>query len=66
MFVDVGENDYCIDVNQIEQMITKKTKAILAPNLMGNLCDWKTIREIADKNNLTVIEDSATIRLVQN
>ena len=26
---------------------------------MGNLCDWKTIREIADKNNLTVIEDSA-------
>ena len=59
VFVDVGENDYCIDVNQIEQMITKKTKAILAPNLMGNLCDWKTIREIADKNNLTVIEDSA-------
>ena len=59
VFVDVGESDYCIDVNQIEQMISKKTKAILAPNLMGNLCDWKTIRNIADKYNLMVIEDSA-------
>ncbi len=59
VFVDVGENDYCIDVNQIEEMISDKTKAILAPNLMGNLCDWKKIREIADKYNLMVIEDSA-------
>ncbi len=59
VFVDVGESDYCIDVSQIEQMITKKTKAILAPNLMGNLCDWNTIRNIADKYNLMVIEDSA-------
>ncbi len=59
VFVDVGESDYCIDVNQIEQMISKKTRAILAPNLMGNLCDWKIIRDIADKYNLMVIEDSA-------
>tara|TARA_Y100000768_G_scaffold296196_1_gene230029 strand:- start:22365 stop:23558 length:1194 start_codon:yes stop_codon:yes gene_type:complete len=59
VFVDVGVNDYCIDVNQIEQMISNKTKAIMAPNLMGNLCDWKIIREIADKYNLMVIEDSA-------
>jgi CDP-6-deoxy-D-xylo-4-hexulose-3-dehydrase len=33
--------------------------AIIAPNLLGNICDWKTIREIADKYNLKVIEDSA-------
>ena len=33
--------------------------AILAPNLMGNLCDWPKIRKIADKYNLIVIEDSA-------
>ena len=32
---------------------------ILAPNLMGNICKWKEIREIADKHNLIVIEDSA-------
>ena len=59
VFVDVGKNNYCIDVNQIESVISKNTVAILAPNLMGNLCDWESIRSIADKYNLTVIEDSA-------
>ena len=46
-------------VNKIEEMITKKTVAILAPNLMGNICNWEKIREIANKYNLIVIEDSA-------
>jgi len=50
---------YCIDVSQIEAQINEKTVAILAPNLMGNLCDWPAIREIADRFNLIVIEDSA-------
>jgi CDP-6-deoxy-D-xylo-4-hexulose-3-dehydrase len=58
-FVDVGENDYCIDVEKIEQMITKKTVAILAPNLLGNLCKWDKISEIAKHYKLKVIEDSA-------
>ena len=43
-------------------MITDKTVAILAPNLMGNLCNWPEIRKIADKYNLIVIEDSADAR----
>jgi CDP-6-deoxy-D-xylo-4-hexulose-3-dehydrase len=59
VFVDVEELTYNIDCSQIEEMITHKTVAILAPNLMGNLCDWPKIREIADKHNLVVIEDSA-------
>jgi CDP-6-deoxy-D-xylo-4-hexulose-3-dehydrase len=59
VFVDVEPLTYCIDVNKIERMISKKTKAILAPNLMGNLCDWPQIKEIADKYNLLLIEDSA-------
>jgi CDP-6-deoxy-D-xylo-4-hexulose-3-dehydrase len=59
VFVDVEPLTYCIDVNQIENQITDKTVAILAPNLMGNICDWKKIRQIADKYNLKVIEDSA-------
>ena len=58
-FVDVEPLSYCIDPNQIEEMITEKTVAILAPNLMGNICDWKKIAEIAKSNNLIVIEDSA-------
>ena len=58
-FVDVEPLSYCIDVSQIEKSINKNTVAIIAPNLLGNICDWKAIREIADKNELIVIEDSA-------
>ena len=59
VFVDVEPLTYCIDVSQIEEQITDKTVAILAPNLMGNLCNWPKIRNIADKHKLIVIEDSA-------
>lgn len=58
-FVDVEPLSYCIDPNQIEEMITDKTVAILAPNLMGNICDWEKISNIAKQYNLVVIEDSA-------
>ena len=40
-------------------MITKKTVGILAPDLLGNICDWQKIRKIADKYGLKVIHDSA-------
>lgn len=59
VFVDIDKLSYTIDISQIETQISDKTVAILAPNLMGNLCDWITIRKIADKYNLIVIEDSA-------
>lgn len=58
-FVDVGVNDFCIDVNKIEEMITNKTVAILAPNLLGNLCKWDEISALAKKYDLQVFEDSA-------
>ena len=58
-FIDVEPLSYCIDANQIENSITDKTVAILAPNLMGNICNWIKIKEIAKKYNLKVIEDSA-------
>ena len=59
VFTDVEPLTYCIDVSQIEELITEKTVAILAPNLLGNLCKWPEIRKIADKYGLIVIEDSA-------
>lgn len=58
-FVDVSPDTYCIDTKLILEKITDKTKAILAPNLIGNVCQWEKLREIADKNNLVLIEDSA-------
>ena len=57
-FVDVTPNTYQIDVDRIEEMITPRTKAILAPNLIGNCPDWDAIRAIADGHGLMVIEDS--------
>lgn len=59
VFVDVGVADYCIDVIKIEEMISPKTVAIVAPNLIGNICQWDKIAEIAKKYNLKIIEDSA-------
>jgi CDP-4-dehydro-6-deoxyglucose reductase, E1 len=58
-FIDVEEGTYNLDANKVEEMITPKTKAMIIPNLIGNLPDWKQLREIADKYNLFVLEDSA-------
>lgn len=58
-FVDVEPGTYCIDTDRIEEQITGKTKAMLVPNLIGNLARWDRIAEIARKYSLKVIEDSA-------
>ena len=59
IFVDCEIDTLQIDVKKIEEKITKKTKALLIPNLIGNLPNWKKIRQIANKHNLLVLEDSA-------
>ena len=58
-FIGVEENKFLSDINQIEKCINKKTAAIMLPNLLGNVLEWKTIYNIAKKYNLKVIEDSA-------
>lgn len=58
-FIDVEEGTYNLDVSKVEAMITSKTKAMIIPNLIGNLPDWKQLREIADKYNIFLLEDSA-------
>jgi CDP-4-dehydro-6-deoxyglucose reductase, E1 len=57
-FVDVTPDTFQIDEEAIEEMIGPRTKAILAPDLIGNSPDWDRIREIADRHDLKVIEDS--------
>ena len=59
IFVDCEIDTLQIDIKKIEEKITKKTKALLIPNLIGNLPNWKKIRQIANKYNLLVLEDSA-------
>jgi CDP-4-dehydro-6-deoxyglucose reductase, E1 len=58
VFVDVEPDTYCVDVDRIDEMVSSKTKAILIPNLIGNVPDWDRIRAIADRHGLAVIEDS--------
>ncbi|HEX4493561.1 MAG TPA: DegT/DnrJ/EryC1/StrS family aminotransferase [Acidimicrobiia bacterium] len=58
VFVDVTVDTFQIDVDAIEVMIGPRTRAILAPNLIGNVPDWDAIRAIADRHGLRVVEDS--------
>ena len=58
-FIGVIEDKFIADVSQIEKCITKKTVAIMLPNLLGNIVDWKKVKFIAKKYNLKIIEDSA-------
>ncbi len=58
-FIGVIEDKFIADVSQIEKCITKKTVAIMLPNLLGNIVDWKKVKFIAKKYNLKLIEDSA-------
>ena len=59
IFVDVKEGTYCIDEDVIENLITKKTRAIVAPHLMGNIVNWEKIYPILKKNKIIIVEDSA-------
>ena len=60
-FVDVGYDTYCIDIDKLEQAINENTSAIIAPDLMGNICEWEKIQEIVIKKNknIKIICDSA-------
>lgn len=59
VFIDVQPGTYNINVDLIEENISEKTKLLMIPNLLGNVADWKKIRQLADKHNLFIIEDSA-------
>ena len=58
IFCDIND-EYLIDINQIPNKISKRTRGILPVHLYGHPADMDQINEIADKNNLFVIEDAA-------
>jgi perosamine synthetase len=59
VIVDVDEQSWCISPQSIKEAITTKTKAIIPVHVYGQPCDMDAIMQIADENDLYVIEDAA-------
>ena len=61
IFVDINENDYCMNPALLESKITSKTKAIIPVHLYGSIADLDAIARIARKHRLHLIEDAAQV-----
>ena len=59
MLVDILQDSWCLDPEQVEAAITPQTKAIVAVHLYGNLCDMDELLAIGERHGIPVIEDSA-------
>lgn len=59
VFVDVDAKTYCINPQAIEDAITPKTKVIIPVHLYGHAANMEQIMQIAEKHNISVIEDNA-------
>ncbi len=59
VFVDSHPDYWCINPQEIEKKITKKTKAIIPVHLYGHPCDMDPIMKIAKRHRLYLIEDCA-------
>jgi perosamine synthetase len=59
VLVDSDPETWCMDVSQIEARITPKTKAIMAVHIYGHPVDMDPLLELAEKQDLHIIEDAA-------
>lgn len=59
VFADVVPGTFCIDPGQLQELLSSKTRAVLVPNLIGNLAPWPALRAFCDAHGLLLIEDSA-------
>ena len=59
VFADIEEEYFCLDPLDVERKITPKTKAIMTVDIFGGVSDFEKLCAIADKHNLSIIEDSA-------
>lgn len=58
VFVDVDPYTFVANIKQVEKAITKKTRALMIPSLMGNIPDMEKLAKLAKKYRLYFIEDS--------
>jgi aminotransferase EvaB len=59
VFVDIREQDFLMDTEQVAAAITPRTKALLPVHLYGQCVDMAPLRELADRHGLVILEDCA-------
>lgn len=59
VFCDIRRDDFTMDPEKIESLITPRTTAIVPVHVYGNMCDVEAIQRIADKHGLKVLYDGA-------
>lgn len=59
VFAEVDSDTWCMEVDNIEKCLSKKTKAIIPVHTYGNVCKMNPINELADKYRIAVVEDAA-------
>jgi len=59
IFIDIEPDTFNLDINKLEALITKKTKAIITVDLYGHPVDFNAVKKICKKHNLKLISDSA-------
>jgi dTDP-4-amino-4,6-dideoxygalactose transaminase len=59
IFADITPDDFCIDPEKVESLITENTEAILATHVYGNPCEVDKLAKIAQKHNIKLIYDAA-------
>ncbi|MEK4129140.1 DegT/DnrJ/EryC1/StrS family aminotransferase [Solibacillus sp. FSL W8-0474] len=59
IFTDINPDDYTMQTDNLESLITEKTSAIIPVHVYGNICNVKKIEQLAKKYNLKVIYDAA-------
>ena len=59
VFADIDEDTWCMSAEGLERVITPRTKAVIAVDLYGNMPDMDSLKEVADRHGITLIEDAA-------
>ncbi len=59
IFVEPNEETFNIDVSKIEDVISGKTKCIMPVHLFGQACEMNSLVEVAERYNLSIVEDNA-------
>lgn len=58
VFVDMTIPQYNLDISQLDQALSPKTKAVFAAHTLGNPFDLSAVKAFCDKNNLWLVEDN--------